>query len=40
MAMTYRCDLCWDEFDTEQELREHVAREDDQLYDLGIGKCS
>lgn len=29
-----RCDLCWAEFDTADELARHEAAEDDRLYDL------
>lgn len=32
--MTYRCDLCWAEFESPVALLEHEAREDDRLYDL------
>lgn len=32
--MTYRCELCWTDFDSPVALLEHEAREDDQLYEV------
>lgn len=33
-AIIYRCELCWQTFDTDAELLAHQAVEDDRLYDL------
>jgi hypothetical protein len=32
--MTYRCNLCWQEFESPVALLEHEAQEDDRLYDV------
>lgn len=32
---TPRCDLCWEEFDTDAELVVHVAQEEVQSFPLG-----
>lgn len=34
--MTYRCDLCWAEFDTEAELVIHVADEETRTYPIDV----